>query len=511
MNLDEFQKAPWQKSHDLYRKSALSVSPAPEYASSEVILASLCRTIGFSAVNERGVPQAGRDLDRKIQRLREKRAPAVEGTSADADTWNTVLHGVLESPKLKNQSSKRFLQVTPVVPGTALFSGSARLTPNSWPAGSMVRRMICLGSRDRQQAEALWKDLFAALSVGERDDIFARWLEQETHAWIPGQAWELDPIPPEEPGLDGEDLAKVDFLPARQFTKDLRAVIQAKDAMTRRQWTSLLEAMLRLAAVSHVTWLCDVQARTWQCLLDSLSSGGPSGGEQARGEVFPSRPQYMTYGGKALPALKDMVSEYLGARLGINMVLWSLQEARVPYEGDLSSSSGIAALCQHVRENHAALSALGTLQAFLDLRERESRAMNCKKGIGANMLEFARHALGQRDTAEPLLRGYDQGYVLKKKGASASSPWVVSLGPVAVLALVHCSLAGMSGPRSIHRLGQHLAAYGIAIDRHEIAGNDLGHQLRMLGLVLDSPDAESGMLLLPPFTSNRPGKASTNE
>jgi hypothetical protein len=82
---------------------------------------------------------------------------------------------------------------------------------------------------------------------------------------------------------------------------------------------------------------------------------------------------------------------------------------------------------------------------------------------------------------------------------------------VAVLALVHCSLAGMSGPRSIHRLGQHLAAYGIAIDRHEIAENDLGHQLRMLGLVLDSPDAESGMLLLPPFTLNQPGKASTNE
>jgi hypothetical protein len=61
----------------------------------------------------------------------------------------------------------------------------------------------------------------------------------------------------------------------------------------------------------------------------------------------------------------------------------------------------------------------------------------------------------------------------------------------------------MGGPRSIHTLGQHLAAYGIAVDRQDIARNDLGHQLRMLGLVLDSPDAESGMLLLPPFTANQ--------
>jgi hypothetical protein len=116
-------------------------------------------------------------------------------------------------------------------------------------------------------------------------------------------------------------------------------------------------------------------------------------------------------------------------------------------------------------------------------------------------MEFGRHVLGQRQTSINLLRGYDQGYLLKKKGSHSSSPWIVSLGPVAVLALVHCALAGMGGPRSIHRLGQHLAAYGIAVDRHDIARNDLGHQLRMLGLVLDSPDAESGMLLLPPFPS----------
>jgi hypothetical protein len=142
------------------------------------------------------------------------------------------------------------------------------------------------------------------------------------------------------------------------------------------------------------------------------------------------------------------------------------------------------------------------LTTLADIREQEARALNCKKGIGANLLEFARHALGQRQTAIQLLRGYDQGYVLKKKGSSASSPWIVSLGPVAVLALVHCALAGMGGPRSIHRLGQHLAAYGIVVDRQDIARNDLGHQLRMLGLVLDSPDAESGMLLLPPFPAN---------
>ena len=114
-------------------------------------------------------------------------------------------------------------------------------------------------------------------------------------------------------------------------------------------------------------------------------------------------------------------------------------------------------------------------------------------------MEFARHVLGQRQVANPVLRGYDQGFSLRKRGTSNSSPWVVGLGPVSVLALVHCSLAGTTGPRSVRRLSQHLAGYGAIVDYRDIATNDLGHQLRMLGLVLDSPDAESGMLLVPPF------------
>lgn len=512
MTLAAFIQDPWKKTHPKYKESALSISPSPEYASSEVLVASLYRTIGFAAASEGSVPQAGRELDRKLQKLRDKHLTSPAGATLGADTWNTVLHGVLESPKLPNQSSKRFLQVTPMVPSVALFSGSARLSNNSWPAGSLVRRMVWLGSRDHEAASALWSELFLALGVVEQDDVFARWLEEETSAWNGfGPKWQLAPVVSSDvASLGTDDFEKISFLPARQFAKDLRAVIQAKEAMTRRQWTSLLEAVLRMAAVSHLTWLCDVQARTWRCVLESLAGQGPSGSDETRSAMFPDTPQYMTYGGKAMNGLRDRASSYLAARLGLNTLLWSLDESKVPYAGDISTSNGVALLCQHVRDNRAALEAIGTQTTVVDVRESETRALNCKKGIGANLLEFARHSLGQRQTAVHLLRGYDQGYVLKKKGEGPASPWIVSLGPVAVLALVHCALAGMGGPRSIHRLGQHLAAYGIIVDRHDIARNDLGHQLRMLGLVLDSPDAESGMLLLPPFPLTGP-MAKINE
>ncbi|WP_026145047.1 hypothetical protein [Pseudomonas asplenii] len=502
MSLADFMQAPWGRSHDSYQKSALSISPAPEYASSEVLLASLYRTIGFSSTSEGKVPQMGRDLDRNIQKRREKRQPPPDGTVVSVEAWNTVLHGVLESPKLPNQSSKRFLQVTPIVPGTALFSGSARLSGNSWPAGSLIRRMICLGSPNLEAARKLWESLFLALSINDEDDIFARWLNQETSSWNSGlDEWKLVEIPDSEMTLEEPDYQGIGFIPARRFTKDLNAIIQAKGSMTRRQWTSLMEAIIRLAAASHVIWLCDVHARIWNCLSAALKGDAfPLNDEEARKTIFPLSPQYMAHGGKALPGIKDKISTYLNARLGINALLWSLDQINAPYTGSLASSAGISGLCKHIREHEVKLANLNATQTIADLREQEARALLCKKGIGSNLMEFTRHVLGQRQAAAALLRGYDQGYILRKNGNSSSSPWIVSLGPVAVLALVHCALAGMGGPRSVHRLGQHLEGYGIAVDKHDIARNDLGHQLRMLGLVLDSPDAESGMLLLPPFS-----------
>src|SRR5207248_246508 len=116
-------------------------------------------------------------------------------------------------------------------------------------------------------------------------------------------------------------------------------------------------------------------------------------------------------------------------------------------------------------------------------------------GIGTNLVEFGRHVLGQRQTANDSLRSYDQGYALRKKGDYLSAPWVVSLGPAAVLALVHCCLKEADGPQSVQRFCQHMANYGVEVDQDDVSSSDLGHKLRMLGLVLDSPDAETGVLL----------------
>src|SRR3546814_1821899 len=72
----------------------------------------------------------------------------------------------------------------------------------------------------------------------------------------------------------------------------------AKQLLTRRQWTSLLEAVLRLGTVSHVIWLCELHSRVWACLSEALGGAGPMTAEEARERMFPERFSYLPFSNK---------------------------------------------------------------------------------------------------------------------------------------------------------------------------------------------------------------------
>lgn len=495
MSVKEFIEAPWKNSHPAFAKSVFSMQPAPEFSTAEVLVASLYRACGFQGYSENDVPKAGRDFDKTS---RANRSTREESGKIRVDTWRTVLHGVMESPKQRNQSSKRFLQLCPVVPDVALYSGSPRLAGNSWNPGALVQRMIQIGSSSREAAEDLWRRLFESLSVGPADDVWARWLQEEfQRRGKSAKTWAMTGLP-DHVDLPLADKQHLQF-PARQFVKDLDAVIAAKSRMTRRQWISVLEAILRLGSATHVLWMCSLNDKLWTYARPIIEgrTGAPSVSE-VRANIVNGDRRYLAYGNPATLFVKQYASDYLVARIGLNLSAWLLEQCGVEV---VSLTS-----CEKLQEFLAALERrrndiidLDIWRRYSDLTESEAKTIDCKKGVGSNIVEFVRHTLGQRQPAEETLRGYDQGYVLRKRGESNSAPWLVSLGPVAVLALVHVCLKEAAGPRSVRKLCEHLGAYGIDVDLDDVANSELGKKLRMLGLVLDSPDAESGMLLVPPF------------
>lgn len=499
MTMQAFLKSPWSNSHDKFEDSFFNIRPAPEFSTGEVILSSTYRTSGFKDVTEKQVKGLGDALSRAADRDRRTDGPS---NAIHPDTWRTVLDRLMQSPKVAKQSSKRFMSLSPVVPDAALYSGAARLSGNPWNPGQLVRRIILMGADSEDGAQGAWSNLHAALGVAPDDDVWARWLQGEFELrrkvradWSPNDLQKLDAFPAEERlGIQ---------YPAKQFVADLKGIITAKQKMTRRQWISLLEAVLRIGTVSHVLWLCEVNGRIWdavRAIIEDEEAEAPHGTSQVTNKFLEVKPRMLPFGHPAVPVLRDYASRYLSARLGLNCALWALDEIG-ENPPSLNSVAGIISFLAMVKKNRTRLAAAGAIEAYHSLQDREVRTIACKKGVGANLMEFAQYTLGQRQTMDKTLRGYDQGYFLRKRGAASNSPWVLALGPAAVLAMTHCCLHEVSGPRSVQRLAKHLSSYGIEFDLHGLNESGLGQQLRMLGLVLDSPDAESGMLLVPPFAS----------
>ncbi|MEO3428720.1 hypothetical protein AAFN88_07680 [Pelagibius sp. CAU 1746] len=503
MTTEEFLKKPWAPAniHEAYDNSFLHMRPAPEYASGEVILASTYREVGFKgdAVSEGRTPKNGREFQKNLDKGRRPRADAV-GTDIDIEAWRRIITGTLRSPKQPNQAAKRFLQISPVVPDAALYTLSARLSANSWNPGALVARIILLGKHSEADAKELWNQLFHSLSVSEDDDIWARFLQEEFESWrnkLHMASWS-------RPSDLSDSLATSAWrkawlpTPAARFVIDLEYTLALKIHLTRRQWISMVEAMLRLGTASYILWICNANMQCFAIFRQILNGAqAPTRAELEQHLSVGSG--YWRYGQLAAGTITDFSTGFVKARAGINLLLHYLNGSYKHLSTCLGNLEELEAFCQWLRENRTCINEEDFRHDYQDILESDQRLMAGKKGISANVKEFLRHALGQRQTAEPGLDSYDQGYFLAKKGGYRTAPWIVSLGPVSVLSLVNACTHSAKGPRTVEDLCRHLGEYGIDVQAQAVPGSQLGQTLRNLGLVLDSPDAEGGMVVINPF------------
>lgn len=510
MSLDDYLKAPWATSdlHTAYSSSFLHMRPAPEYATGEVVLASTYRHVGFhksdisEGVSEGKVPKYGREFQKKIEKGKKEKGSPITGL--DPDTWRRIVTGTLRSPKQPVQSAKRFLQISPIVPDASLYSLSARLSSNSWNPGALIARIIQFSEPIESDAQEIWNQLFHALSVDENDDVWARFLQQEFESWRNKEtlnAWAT-------PRKLESDAAAVAWhksgtdIPAGQFKKDFLRILSLKKHLTRRQWISMLESIVRLGAASHTLWVCKVNIECFQLLRNTLA-GSAVPDIQEINDSFGLSESFWRYGQHSASTIKELATGFIKARAGINLILHQLDEIDgINLQTDcLSNLESIAELVKMLgqKENREYFNQDRFRGNYQDVIESDQRIVTGRKGTPNNIMEFLRHVLGQRQTNEDGLDSYDQGYYLAKKGNYSSAPWFVSLGPVSVLALVHACTYNAHGPRTIDNLCQHLREYGIEIAPQDVADSMLGKTLRNLGLVLDSPDAEGGMVLINPF------------
>ena len=509
MALADFIEEPTLKRniHAAYSDSMFTTE-APEMSTGEVLLGSVYRKLIF-------------DLhDNSVDLSLIESLPSAFVT--ESELWSSLLleRGGLASPLKSGQRGPRpFRQLMPLVPQVAKHACVLGSHGRRWFPGNLLFDVLGAGA-EPASSQTLLTSLAHSLAVGDNDDMFARFTESRLSSVTTASA----PAPlvideKRQRAYRGRTSPLLSFNPAERFCRDLGSVLELKDKLTRRQWTVLVEAVLRIAMGTHVLWVCHANARCWEMVL-SVTSGEPVPTEsEVENKIWHSHRDsnsFLEVGRDAVPLIKQVLERHLFGRFGINLVLHKLEDAGnawplnqiIGYNAGSGRSSpqAVHAFLEHVANHRMSIDPVNPSQWLRsqcrDMCDKRLQLVKSDKGFTNNLLEFIRHSLGQIETENPEQKSYDQSYMLanRKRARGRSGPWLVQPGPAMLILLVHsCYRSQGDIPASLDDLRMHLADYGLLAPAGELADGQVGADLEKLGLVVDSPDAAGGRLLVAPF------------
>jgi hypothetical protein len=396
---------------------------APEYSTGEVLLASVYRRL-ILGVNENSI-----DLE-NIKRAHESMPDEVGGPAL----WSSLLmdRGGISSPLRHGQYSPlESRQLMPLVPAVARIAGVLGKRPRSrWNPSNLLLETIGAGASPAD-GEAIIRTLREALAVTDQDDVFARFIE---HALRQGLQ-NIAPPPGDRPQISlGDDVRRpyrnnsspARLCPAERFCKDLPTVIGVKPSLTRRQWSVLIEASLRIGLGMHVLWMCKANALAWELVL-AVASGAPvPAPDKIESTIWDQQHEassLLELGSDAEALIERHIEQYAYARTGLNLLLYRLDDngAGWPQATPIGfSASGTAApsalanFLAHVAANRQSIDPADAgrwlrveVGKLFDDTEELHRLARRKAGYTKNLFEFARQRPGPtllRSCVPPLLR-----------------------------------------------------------------------------------------------------------
>jgi hypothetical protein len=521
-DLGRFLERPTGEVHAGYAGSILS-PVAPEYTTGEGLLAAAYRTLLLDVpdrqVNLETIAALPGELGAAASQsdLRTWTGPALE---AFIESWKDLVHapGGLVSPTPAG-SPARLPQLTPLVPRIAHRSGViGRYGRGRWQPGNLLLSALWTGAGPTD-APGVAASLAAAIDVGPGDDLFARYVEGTL-----GLVHEGRPPPTAEaleaigrPSSAWRVRAGRGHIPAERFVSDLRFVVELKPVLTRRQWTALLEAQLRLGLATHQMWLCRLNARAWRLCVRALH-GEPVESDQVLATCWPDQERddpFLGLGTDSTSAIRRLLSDYARARLGLNLVLFALDDLGAGWDGKVGAvgadfatpADALAGFFRHVQANAAAMNELcssssgDTVTATAgNLADAYPRLVNGQTGVTRNLSFFLRYTLGQLQPVDEEFASYDQGFLVHRPVRPSGKERIVRPGPATLILLVHAACRSLGNiPTSMDALRRHLRAYGLGASADELRSGTTVRELERLELVVDSPDAGGGRQLVDPL------------
>lgn len=480
----------------------------PEQCSGEMLIAELQRAFCFEDLDDAFIQNTGSHLLKELRKA----------DDADSKWLSHFFEHVAKYPA-KQAGKHDIAYVIPLIPSIAMFSTPRRITKRnagddnsadrSWKPGQFICEFLtyCVA---QEEIEKLFAELKGAMQVREKDDeLFAIFLDKKvvaalsTHIGVSINDKSLgDSLPVYKTCIMPQDIRdQVINAPFKRFAHDLRAVMAVKKHVSRRQFMAMLEAIVRIGTASHVLWTCSVYKKIEQRLTDIIHARAKVPCEREMVDMMNVAPTgLLTYGSNFLLKLREFFKDYELSSQRLNFLLHALKETGAFSEELLDWSditrliNSLASVEKYALEHPDFAQACETdfSAYYRDSIKKFSLSVDSQS---THLQRFVITTLSQNSNPKEMrFARYDQSYFVRKRTHSARSASIVNAGAVALMTLVHCC-SFKNGTILLSNLLDALQTYGIAIPSAGDAMNKFKKQLRELGLTIDSPDAESGMVL----------------
>jgi hypothetical protein len=465
-------------------------------ASGEIIIGSLYRELGLAFAKESDVGIYSIELKSRIKQGFQKNN-IVSPSCIPDEQLEYVFTTLVSSPVLKNQDQKKsrdYYFFSPLIPNLANYSNVARLKGNPWNPGSYILKMIYRGASEN--ATSIIDTLKNALSVVEdsavdcNDDIWSRFIKAEI------EVWEKPPVKRDEETRSKDEGLRLDIVcPSQRLVSDIVHLVKLKSFMTRKRWIAILEAYFRYIVALDVLWVCNVQHYLSEWIDKSYSS---STFDFVREDL--SKYSFFSIGQRRDNVIQYFSKEYAKHSLLNYGICQHANSKQVVLQQPFGVDQVISFLKSFIREIPKDEFELNKERVLSYIDANEMNRITGKPGRTNNITEFLTYAPGRRNTARESQASYDQGYWYKKAGGHRGAPWLFEMGPASLTTMVYLSCTYYEASTiSVVDFIEFMKMYGIELNQREVALGVTGKHLRMLGLVIDSPDAEGGIVINQPF------------
>ena len=482
--------------------------------SSSILIASLYRQIGLSPVEEAQVFMNATILFEKINSINKI------GKEFNNEELKILFNSALNIPISQKQEKSNKFWISPIIPAIGSFGLSARdnekLTSSPWNSGAFLLEIISNCTEEDDEFIEIIEKLFDCLRINEdtSNDIWSMILQNEFKSIC-----EKLNIGLTSNSFDKENILKKyrdyrlkKIVYSSNFSKilisDLNSLLDLEKELSRQQWIGLMEAFFRLSMFNHIVNTLNL-SRSYRDLIFSILSKGKKRIDNENFIDFinfnvklkndsekvsniirtDTDTKFINLNIKSYCHYNTFI-EFLFLKYGLNL------------ENKFESIDSFIDLTNELIKEIDSEEAFNEVtQEFLKINELSINEISENSGTLKNIKESLEY-LGRKKTSSGDYSRYipDVNFLFCQNKNKQGNPFMFELSPGIISVLTGLIFKRLNGQNFISGLEfvNEIKNYNIELSIKDISEGPINKIMLSLGIIVDSPDTEGGVLIVRP-------------